>query len=382
MNYLNQKENLKAIVLVNGAGLGNAVRVCEILNELDINNIEYDLFCSGNAIEYFKSQKFNCEELKQLKYGIKDGNLSILKTFSITNIKQNFGILNDNNNKIKSALSNNDYDFAIVDSFYSIKHLKKKNIPIYSVNNSNLLYEKYFMIKNNINLATTLHFKLIEKLDYWFNIKNVKRAFSLTFINAKPNKIFLSTPLISRSGIATNIENNNILFMLSGSNWKTSISILNTNNWLSEIDNLFVVGIDKEKIKSKEKNIKLVGRTFNNIPYINTSKIAVINSGFSAISEMIVAKKPMVIIPLENHSEQYFNAYIIEKMGLGIVATINNWEDKSLILLNNFEKYKDNFSKIEPFYVTNGAKFIVKQIKKDLIMQFDKTQTFMPEDVK
>jgi UDP:flavonoid glycosyltransferase YjiC (YdhE family) len=46
----------------------------------------------------------------------------------------------------------------------------------------------------------------------------------------------------------------------------------------------------------------------------------VVNGGYSAVSEAIVLRKPVVVIPIENHAEQFINALTVESLGLGLMA--------------------------------------------------------------
>ena len=359
---------MKALLLVNGAGLGNSVRMEQVVLALQKQNIIYDVLCSGNAHLYFKAKNINHTELQQLQYGTSNGKLSIFKTFSPSNIAQNIRIFKVNNLTIKKLIQNNDYDFAIIDSFYSVKALKKQNIPIYAINNSNLLYENFDNIKYKFNFQTKLHFYFIEFFDYLFHSKNVKKAFSLNFYNGKNSYNFIDTPIIAKSNLIQKVKDNNILFMLSGSNWTSNIKIQNYKNWVEKIKTTFVIGIDPNKVTisdSIQNKFNLIGRTYEATDYINKSKIAIINAGFSAISEMISAKKPMIIIPLANHSEQQFNALLISKLGLGIIADVSNWEEKLFELINNHDFYQNNFEKLESKYLENGANFVVNEILKD-----------------
>ena len=52
-------------------------------------------------------------------------------------------------------------------------------------------------------------------------------------------------------------------------------------------------------------------------------------------------KKPAVVIPIPNHAEQWINANLIEKKGLGLVATEANIQIKIEEIILNFKNFKD-----------------------------------------
>lgn len=352
------------LLLVNGAGLGNSVRMFEVHKEL---NHDFNVFVlgSGNAIDFFKSNGVDIIELEQLEYGVSNGSVDILKTLSFSNLKNNIKKINNNNHIIKELLNEHVFDLAIIDSFYSIGALKKNNIKIYAVNNSNILKNDFINIRKQMNFKNKMHFYFIEYLDYLFHKKNVMKSFSLTFEKKIEDKVFKNTPLITKSGVKKNVCDNNAILMLSGAGWKSDFLI--NHQQLLCLDNIFILGIAKEKVTSHVKNTMLLGRDFNALKYLNESKVGIINAGFSAISEMIVARKPMIVIPIGQHSEQFFNAKWIESKGLGICSDEDHWQSDLLKLLDNYDWYKKNYDSIDDFYINgNGASYIVDELKKDL----------------
>lgn len=357
---------MNILILVNGAGLGNSVRINQLIKECEKRSVNYTLMASGVAQEYFKNKEISYISLEQLTYRVNNnGHIDIFKTICFKNIVENYKKIKNNDKKILIELEHNNYDAVIIDSFYSISEIKNKKIPIYAINNSNILNENYKNIKEKISFKEFLHFWFVEKLDYIFHKKNVKKSYSINYFDFKKNKnIFKLMPLIVKEGIKEDVDENNMLFMLSGSSWVSEI-IFRHNKLYDLINKLYVIGIDKNKTKNNVKNVEIIGRTFENIEYLNKTKIAVINAGFSAISEMISAKKPMVVIPIENHSEQKFNAIMIENLGLGIIANQDNWEDKAVQLFENFDKYKNNFNKLNSKLFNGGEKVIIEEIKNE-----------------
>ena len=47
----------------------------------------------------------------------------------------------------------------------------------------------------------------------------------------------------------------------------------------------------------------------------------VINGGYSAVSEAFALRKPVFVVPVPGHAEQFVNARLVQRLGLGFVAT-------------------------------------------------------------
>ena len=47
----------------------------------------------------------------------------------------------------------------------------------------------------------------------------------------------------------------------------------------------------------------------------------IINGGYSAVSEAFALRKPVFVVPVPGHAEQFVNASLVNDLGLGYVAT-------------------------------------------------------------
>jgi UDP:flavonoid glycosyltransferase YjiC (YdhE family) len=61
----------------------------------------------------------------------------------------------------------------------------------------------------------------------------------------------------------------------------------------------------------------------------------VINGGYSAVSEAFALRKPVFVVPVPGHAEQFVNACLVRDLGLGFVA---NERDVIRQLLNMYEQ--------------------------------------------
>jgi UDP-N-acetylglucosamine:LPS N-acetylglucosamine transferase len=58
----------------------------------------------------------------------------------------------------------------------------------------------------------------------------------------------------------------------------------------------------------------------------------VINGGYSAVSEAFVLGKPVFVVPVSGHAEQFVNAALVRDLGLGFVADETNVLDQLLTM--------------------------------------------------
>ena len=90
----------------------------------------------------------------------------------------------------------------------------------------------------------------------------------------------------------------------------------------------------------------------------------VVNGGFSAVSEAIVLRKPVVVIPVENHAEQFINACLVEKAALGISATMDNVASKMDEMIDKFPEYVQLHQKFG--CSSDGAHQVTEVIERSL----------------
>ena len=75
----------KAIILINGLGLGNSTRCKVLIDWLFSKNYEVTILTSGNGEEFFNTKKYNIIKLDRIDYGKISERLSILKLFVLKN---------------------------------------------------------------------------------------------------------------------------------------------------------------------------------------------------------------------------------------------------------------------------------------------------------
>ncbi len=319
-----------------GEGYGHAIRSNTIIDKLRKKHKIIITACD-KAYPYLKKKHKNVHKIKGAGFVYKSNQVDIGKTIreflntypekTKKNIKHIFNLIK----RFKPDI--------IISDFEPISHYFALflGIPIISIDNINIL-EK---CKTDIGP------------EYWFDFLNAKQLIKLinpysdyfiipSIINLQPKykDVFIVPPVLREKILEKKpVEKDFILVYQSSSTYKKLL------NELKKIDKKFVIyGLGKNK---KDKN--LVFKDFSERGFIKdlkNCKAAIVNGGFTTISEAIYFKKPVLAVPLKNQFEQVFNGKTIKKLGYG---TWYKELDKNKIkkFLSQLKKYKKNLGDFE-----------------------------------
>ena len=99
--------------------------------------------------------------------------------------------------------------------------------------------------------------------------------------------------------------------------------------------------------------------------------LLVIRGGHSSISKALLSSKPVVVVPIERHSEQYHNAIRLNSLEVGLVVEQKNLPNGSLVdaikSISTDDKFKISAKRLGAIAVRmNGVKGIVEEVHKHL----------------
>ena len=352
----------KILFLVNGLGLGNSIRIYALIERLNKSNVECHIITSGNGKWFFSSlvDSNNLDFIEPINYGSINKKLSAFKT--ILNIPSILNTINQNSKFILKIINKFKPDVIVTDSVYLFPKIKKFSIPIVALNNADLTVD-YFKKFDKKPFSIYPQFYGIEKLDYIYHKFVPDLVISPCFLSrdiveTKHDKKIKRVGPIVRLGVKKkeNKKLKNGAIMLSGSNFGVNIK-LKIKNQPFKLD---VIGRDKPLNWNNIDNVIFHGKLKNNIDLLNAIDFCVVNGGYSALSELFWAEIPMIIIPVNNHSEQWTNAKQIEDAGCGVMASEDNYEEEVLKLKKNYEMFCENFKKQK--IDNNGAEEAIKLI--------------------
>ena len=309
----------RILFLVNGLGLGNSTRCHAVMQRLLAHGAEIQVVTSGNGLWYFRSVPgVALHEVESLYYGVKDGRISIARTLGAA--ADFVGILRRNARKIASVIEDWRPDAAVADSVYTFRPFKRRRIPLIALNNADVVdrsYRRFAPPPPSIRAQ----FWCVEEPDYLFHRSIPDLVISPTLdptVAEVGGNVRRVGPIVRqgfsagppRSGVS------NVLVMLSGSRFGSPVAFSRTD-WPFAID---VVGRPAPANWDGPGTIRFHGKLLDNKALVEKADMVVVNGGFSAVSENFSMRKPLVVIPVPNHAEQWINARTIEHLGVGMSA--------------------------------------------------------------
>jgi UDP:flavonoid glycosyltransferase YjiC (YdhE family) len=336
----------RILFLVNGLGLGNSTRCHAVIQRLLEQGAEIQVVTSGNGLWYFRSVPgiARLHEVESLYYGVKDGRISIART--LTAVTDFVAILRRNAETIAAVLSNWHPDVAVTDSVYTSRPFKRAAIPLVALNNADVVHKSYRRFADRPR-SIRPQFWCVEEPDYLFHRLVPDLVISPTLDPTLPEvqgnvrrvgPIVRQgfSPLAARSPVAC------VLVMLSGSRFGSPVAFDRTD-WPFEID---VVGRPAPSNWDVGGRIRFHGKLLDNKALVEKADMVVVNGGFSAVSESFSMRKPLVVIPVPNHAEQWVNARTIEHLSVGMGAQEPELENALSVATQQVERFHEGYRRI------------------------------------
>lgn len=317
--------NRTCLFLINGLGMGNSTRCHAVIEKLAEQGIKVHVLTSGNGLTYFegKSCVQSITPMESLYYSGKNGGVSGWSTLrSLGDLRK---IARKKSAQLEKLLDQINPDVAVTDSEYAIRPLRRRGIPIVALNTAEMVVSRYLQSRN-IPASVRSQFWCVEFPDYLFHRHFCDLILS-PFPLATPtrHRKFLRIGLIAREAVLEKARQRagspmpsprdlrEVVFMLSGSVHASNISFTG-----QEIPfKIHIVGRSGES----QGNVIYHGRQMDNTELLSRADALVINGGYSAVSEAFVFGKPVFVVPVAGHAEQFVNANLVRDLGLGFVAT-------------------------------------------------------------
>ena len=337
---------MKVLFIANGLGLGNSTRCHAVMQHLHDAGVEIHLITSGNGLWYFqdKEEVSSVIEAKSLYYSKKNGKLSIAGT--VASLPAFYAILKHNSRVIRQVLEEHRPDIVISDSEYSFSQIKKMNIPLVSLNNADVVVSYYRQSKERPS-SVFFHFHVVEHSDFLYNKYMPDLVISPSLDNAIPQfgKPFFRVGPIVRKGYeptSGNTPGERATIMLSGSTFGSQVS-MTRDSYPVHVD---VIGRPPPENWAPRDDVIFHGKIRDTQPFLQVSDLVVVNGGFSAVSEAFYLRRPMVVVPVSRHAEQWVNAQVIEDLGVGMIAGEHEIEEKMLEALGRLDQFRRGYDRI------------------------------------
>jgi UDP:flavonoid glycosyltransferase YjiC (YdhE family) len=313
------------LFVVNGLGMGNSTRCQAVMEHLAEKGVKIHILTSGNGLDYFQGKKFvqSLTAMESFYYSGKDGGVSGWSTFK--SLRSLLAIAKSKKAQLSALLDKIHPDVAVIDSEYAIRPLRRRKIPVVALNTSEMIVSEYLKCRN-VPAGIRSHFWFVEFSDYLFHKHYCDLVLSpFPLRTPTRHRKFKRIGLIVRRAVAeqaAQVANRNfatprelrrVLFMLSG-------SVHASNIRFEQYQLPFKIDVVGRPGTSRD-NITYHGRQMDNTALLMQADALVINAGYSAVSEAFALGKPVFVVPVPGHAEQFVNARLISQLGFGFKAT-------------------------------------------------------------
>jgi uncharacterized protein (TIGR00661 family) len=351
----------KILFSVLGVGLGHATRVHAILKNIG-KKADYKIIASGSSFHYLKEKGYHPIEIESISLEKKqfafDMSASLVK-----NIDYPIS-LTKNYMKISSLLDEYRPDIVFSDSEpTSFLVAMSKNQVIYSLTNHIIAVDESSRVSVTKNMENQL--LLIKKM-MGYVIKNSEKVFVPCFYKPKSYVRRIEyTGLILRKETAPIEERDYYLVTLGGSEFSQDALNLLYKILPNFGDKTFVVSTNKF-FGNKMERKNMVMYPFLSEAYTRHCKGVITLAGYSTISEAIGYKKPVFMLPIQNHVEQFMNAHLVKRLGFGDYYYSKKGlkesavEEKLLAFFENEKGFKEKL--LSSDINNNGAEGIAEEL--------------------
>ena len=322
------------LFLINGLGLGNSTRCHAVIQRLSEAGCRVHVLTSQSGLAYFKDKDCvrSLTPMESFYYSTRGGKISGWSTWRSLGVMLRIAKLK--RQQLDSVLDRINPDVVVTDSEYAISPARLRGIPIIGLNTSEMVVSEFFRTSGSVR-GVRGHFWLIEFSDYLFHRRYCDLVLSpFPLRTPTRHRKFRRIGLIVRRELRQRVEAlppgpwpsprqlRKVVFMLSGSVHASQISFDNCQLPF-RVD---VVGREGESRGA----VTYHGRMMNNIDLLLGADALVINGGYSAVSEAFLLRKPVFVVPIPGHAEQFVNARLVRDLGLGFVATESDLLDQLL----------------------------------------------------
>ncbi len=334
----------RILFLVNGLGLGNSTRCHAIMQELIERGAEIEVVTSDNGEWYFadKPEIGRLTKISSLRYGKKDGHISVSATLSMAGEMR--ATLAAADSIISGVIERFRPDAVVTDSTYSFRPVRRAGLKLVALNNSDMVVRGMRRF-TDWPVSVLPQFTCIECLDYLYHrfVPDLVLSPRLDPADQDQGGTFRRVGLIVRRECRpvplSEGPPRRVVIMLSGSAFGSQVHLARSHSNL-QID---VIGRSEPAEGKMAANVTFHGKLRNSLPLLAQADLVVVNGGFSAVSEVMRLQKPLVVIPVPRHSEQWVNGRTIAHLGIGMSAAEDRLEAALEEAVGRIDRFRDGY---------------------------------------
>lgn len=347
----------RILFLVNGLGLGNSTRCYAVMCPLLAAGAEIEVVTSHNGLWFFddKTDVGRISEIPSLQYGARDGRLSIAAT-----LRQAGGMaaaLRRADAVIASVIARFRPHAVVCDSIYSFRAVRRAGVPLVAINNADAVRRGMQRFRD-WPASVLPQFLCVEFADYLYHraIPDLVVSPRLDPTDGAANGPYHPVPPIVRQPCRPLADKagppQRVTIMLSGSVFGSPVRLPRRHAGGDGL-RIDVVGRRPPPEGTAPAGVTYHGKLRDSLALMREADLLVVNGGCSAVSEALVLRKPMVVLPVPRHAEQWVNARTVRALGVGITATETALEDAIDTALADIDRLRAGYRALPPF--ENGA---------------------------
>jgi len=295
-----------------GVGLGHAGRSKTIITELKKRH-SVKIISHDEGMELLKKNFNDIECIEWFKFVFTESKIDKYRTI-MENTPKALKVFSNNFRKLGKIIREFKPDIIISDFEFNALHIGRMfGIPVILISNMHMM--KYHKVKLSV----------IDKASVMLFEENMLRAFSgaeyyfiislFDVIDPSRKNFLFFTPIIRNEFINAKIAEKDYYLVYIDKEHISEFTSIAKNNFPEK--KFIVYGMGKN---STDRNITC--SDFSDEKWIEdmkNCKAVICHAGMSTISEAVLLRKPLYLVPTPGWFERYHNASIVQKLGLGIM---------------------------------------------------------------
>jgi len=369
---------MKILLGVTGIGLGHATRSHAIVNELKANS-RLKVVTWGNAYDYYTNEGMKVEKVPSVDY---KGDFAFSMLYNVLESFKEPKTFGKGYKKFREIADEFRPDIIFSDSepnsfFYSYKSV----LPSYTLMNVITVIDNFSKIPKKyvtrdlklqrLTVSRLVSFMLRRGSRFYVPAFETKLKFidkvkyTDLIVRHKPFEL----PALKKIREKNDLPDEYYYVHVGGADIEKPLFEIFRRTLPKFEDKFFVVSSNyATKKETVEGNMKIIPFVNNADEIIKASKGVICPAGHTSISENIVFRKPMLVIPIRNHVEQMVNASIVKSEGFGGACFTDRKISVSVLKLHldEFFSKEDEFSENlkSSNFRGNGAEQIAKDMLK------------------
>lgn len=349
----------RILFLVNGLGLGNSTRCYAVIRRLLAAGAAVEVVTSDNGLWFFanKSELGGVTEIPSLRYGASRGRLSVAAT-----LRQGGAILaalRRAESVVAAVIARFRPHAVVADSIYSFRAARRAGVPLAAINNADMVVRAMVSCRD-WPAAVLPQFLCVELADYLYHrgIPDLVVSPRLDPADAVASGPFRAVgPIVReecrreerRPAAETGGATRRVAIMLSGSVFGSRVALSARRYGPGGEVRIDVVGRPPPADAAAPPGVTYHGRLRDSLALMRAADLLVVNGGCSAVSEALVLGKPLVVLPVPRHAEQWVNSSIVRRLGVGIATAESGLEEAIDAALAGLDSFGAAYRALPPF---------------------------------